>query len=231
MALPNHQVFLGIEGKSQKILEENCIEKSFKKNSIIYLQEEEQDAVYIIKTGWVKIFRQTLDGEEAITDILNDGKFFGEAAVLENSQHSESAEAIEDTALYQIKLSSFKKVLSDDRLFGLNILRYIARKQASKTLEVEHLTIQNASQRIGCFLMKLCKPENKLNTVLNLPYDKSLIASRLGMKPETFSRALNTLRVATKIEISGSRVTIPEINDIISYTCSACSETYPCKDL
>lgn len=230
MVLPNHQIFETIEERSRKLLEENTIEKILRKNTIIYLQEDQPEFVYIIKSGWVKIFRQTLDGEEAITDIINEGKFFGEIAVLENSQYAESAEAVEDTVLYQIKVSTFKKVLNEDMKFGLAVLRYVTQKQTSKTLEIEHLTIQNASQRIGCFLMKLCKPQNQKNIILNLPYDKSLIASRLGMKPETFSRALNTLRNATKIDIIGSRVMIPDLSSIISYTCSACSETYPCRE-
>lgn len=93
------------------------------------------------------------------------------------------------------------------------------------------MTLKNASQRIGCFMLRLCGSSDERDITLKLPYDKSLIAARLGMKSETFSRALNKLRNETNINISGSVVTIPEIDDLSLYACTACSNEFPCSDI
>jgi hypothetical protein len=66
---------------------------------------------------------------------------------------------------------------------------------------------------------------------LHLPYDKTLIASRLGMKPETFSRALAKLKEQTGIRIVGPTVYIDRLQTLVSYTCNHCSTHFPCDDL
>jgi CRP-like cAMP-binding protein len=91
--------------------------------------------------------------------------------------------------------------------------------------------VQSAPQRIGCFLLRLCKAQEEGEVTLHLPYDKTLIAARLGMKPETFSRALTRLRQESDIEVKGATVSIPDIQRLVGYTCNACSNAYPCKDL
>ena len=50
-----------------------------------------------------------------------------------------------------------------------------------------------AAQRVGCFILRLLNKKQP-NLIINLPCNKTLLASHLGMKRETFSRALNDLR-------------------------------------
>ena len=83
--------------------------------------------------------------------------------------------------------------------------------------ELEHRDVQNAPQRIGCFLLRLCRHHDDVSAILHLPYDKSLIATRLGMKAETFSRALSRLRQDTDIQVSGSTVRIDSIKKLSEY--------------
>jgi hypothetical protein len=59
--------------------------------------------------------------------------------------------------------------------------------------------------------------EQKDGVVINLPYDKTLIASTLGMKGPTFSRALNILRDETGTRISGTQVTIESVARLIEF--------------
>ena len=59
--------------------------------------------------------------------------------------------------------------------------------------QIEQLQVRSGTQRVADFLLKLC-PVREGSAVVALPYDKSLLASRLGMKPEGFSRALARLR-------------------------------------
>ena len=103
------------------------------------------------------------------------------------------------------------------------------RRQLDK--EIEHRSIQNASQRIGCFLLRLADQSKKNNVIIHLPYDKALVASRLGMQPETFSRALAKLREKTGICIKGATIEMDNLDQLVSYSCSACTSKFPCEDL
>ena len=59
--------------------------------------------------------------------------------------------------------------------------------------QIEQLKARSGAQRVAEFLLELC-PEGAQSATVRLPYDKALIAGRLGMKPESLSRAFARLR-------------------------------------
>ena len=87
---------------------------------------------------------------------------------------------------------------------------------------MEHLTVMTAPQRIGCFLLKLCRSKGDRNVGILLPYDKTLVAAFLGIKLETFSRSLAQLR-ELGVSVDGPQVTIENIEKLQKYVCSSCS--------
>ncbi len=202
----------------------------YKKGHMLYLEDEAAKSFYIIKYGWVKLFHTTLDGFEAVVDILTTGHVFGKNAIFEQDTYSCTAQAVEDTKLVVIPISVLKEQIQKNSQMAISMLSAMSRKTKKREMDVEHLSIQSAPQRIGCFLLRLCPLGKQRDITLHLPYDKVLIASRLGMKPETFSRALNTLKESTGIKINGARIDIDNINKLTGYCCGACSSHYPCED-
>ena len=224
-------LFEGISSDSKAKFEKAIVSRPARKGEMIFLQEDEAKFFYIIKSGWVKLFRETLDGEEAIVDIITESHVFGNHALFEDSVYSYSAEAVENGVLLQIPLQILMDCVNKDQKLAFNLMRLFSMRQKKHRREIEHLTIQTAPQRIGCFLLRLCKDRNAKNITLHLPYDKSLIASRLGMKAETFSRALSKLREEVGMTINGSSVVLPSVNALAEFTCSACSDSFPCEDV
>ncbi|WP_262690374.1 Crp/Fnr family transcriptional regulator [Kordiimonas aestuarii] len=205
--------------------------KTLKKGETLFLQDDDADAFYIVLSGWVKLFRETLDGHEAVIDMVTSGHIFAETAILEDGAHSFGASAIDDVRVLRLPNAILKKAITDDNGMALSMLTSLSRHRKRQTREIESLTLQNASQRIGCFLLRLCHQDDIGPIELKLPYDKSLIAARLGMKSETFSRALNKLRDETGITVKGATVIIPTLETMSHFACSACSNEFPCDDM
>lgn len=201
------------------------------KGRVIYIEESKAGAFYIIMSGLVKLFRETFDGTEAVMDILAKGHIFAEFTIFDNDVYSTSAQAIEDCVLISVPTAFLKKSIQQNQKLSFNMFYAMSRNLKQRDSNIEHLTVQNASQRIGCFLLRLCPQDKETNITIQLPYDKVLLASRLGMKPETFSRALNKLRDQTGVRIIGARVEIDSIKQLTHFSCSACSSSYPCDDL
>jgi CRP-like cAMP-binding protein len=199
------------------------------KGKVLFLQGDSAEWFYIVERGWVKLFRDTLDGTQAVLDIVNAGVIFGEDSVFSEQTYTCSAECVEDCTYIMCPTSLLQFYLEKNQQIAFNMMRTMSQRQNIQSREIEHLNVQTAQQRIGCLLLRLCPPQQTENIVLNLPYDKNLIAARLGMKPETFSRALAKLRESTGIEITGSKVMIPSIQRITDFTCSHCSQSFDCK--
>ncbi len=197
----------------------------------LFMQNDESEWFYFITNGWVKLFRETLDGDEAVIDMVTNGHIFGESAIIDDGIHSFGATTVEDCQLIRMPSKMLRLAVAENHSVALAMLGSMSRHRKQQTREIESLNLQNASQRIGCFLLRLCGVNDIEPISLQLPYDKSLIAARLGMKSETFSRALNKLRNDTSITVKGSNVEIPEIDALSHYACTACSSEFPCDDL
>lgn len=205
--------------------------KAYNKGHLLFQQEDEADAFYLIQSGWVKLFRETLEGDEAIIDILPAGHIFGETAIFEEGLYPYSAEIIEPSNIVSLPADLLQQEIESNPTISLNLLSAMSKHRRQQSREIEHLSIQSAPQRIGCFLLRLCKPGHSGPVTLHLPYDKLLIASRLGMRSETFSRALSKLKKEAGLSVNGSTVYCEDIMNLQRYACSACSDEYPCQDL
>ncbi|NVJ98184.1 MAG: Crp/Fnr family transcriptional regulator [Alphaproteobacteria bacterium] len=229
--IQGQSLFAAMDDRLQEAFAQASQIQQLQKGAVLFLQDDPAEWFYVIISGWVKLFTETLDGNEAVIDMLSAGHMLGDSAILEDGIHTFGAATVEPVTLLRVPCNLLKSAIDRDHTVALAMLRSLSRHRKRQTREIESLTLQNASQRIGCFMLRLCHPGQAEPIVLTLPYDKSLIAARLGMKSETFSRALNKLRSETSIVIKGTVVTIPNLEDLSGYVCSACSSEFPCADL
>lgn len=226
-----HPLLSAISEKTMGDLLKSLSWAAHEKGKVIFLSGDEAHNFYVIKTGWVKLFRETVDGTQAVIDVLSAGHIFGKTALFEGNTYSYSAEVVENAEIGALPLLLLKREIETNNAFAQAMLRYTTGIRRQQEIELEHRSLQNAPQRIGCFLLRLADQKHTGPAVIHLPYDKTLLAARLGMQPETFSRALGRLRDDTGIRIKGSRVEVDDVHSLSSYACSACSSTFPCKDL
>ncbi len=224
-------IFRGCAGPFFDALSDAAHVQMHPKGKLLVLHEDSADRFFIIKGGWVKLFRETLDGTQSIVDVLPKGQMFGETAIFENDQYPYSAEIIEAAEIVSFPLSVLKNEIESNHTLALNMLSAMALYRRQQDREIEHRTIQNASQRIGCFLLRLARQDESGAVNIHLPYDKTLVAARLGMQPETFSRALVKLKDKTGIRIKGATIEMDNLDQLTRYSCAACSSEFPCKDL
>lgn len=203
---------------------------TYKKGKVLFIHGDKAELFYIINHGWVKLFRETLDGKQAVINILSTGEIFGENFIFGNGLYPYSAEIVESGTIISLPLSELKEEIENNKSLAIKLLQSMTTHRQKQELELEHRSTQNTAQRIGCFLLRLAPKNTNKCPIINLPYDKMLLASRLGMQPETFSRALSKLRQNTDIRIDGSSIQIDDLNKLSQYICSSCSGKFPCQD-
>lgn len=192
--------------------------KSYKKGQLVYIESEQADFFYVICSGWVKLFHTTEEGEEVILAMLTKNSIIGENSIFNQQCYTSSAQVVEDAHILNMPISLLQEQVRANNLLLFNMVGYMAQDQRRHEQQLEQFLLYSAPQRIGCFLLGLCPVlDQKDGVVLNLPYDKTLIASTLGMKGATFSRALNILREETGLHITGTRVTIDSMERLLTF--------------
>jgi CRP/FNR family transcriptional regulator len=192
--------------------------RSYQKGQLLYLEGDKAKYFHVICNGWVKLFHTTDEGEEVVLAMLTTNSITGEHSIFEEGNFTSSAMIVESAQILSIPLSLLKEQMRQNNQLAFNMLTSMVQYQRSHELQLERYLLYTAPQRIGCFLLGLCPVlEQKDGVILNLPYDKTLIASTLGMKGATFSRALNILRDETGIHITGTRVTIDSMEKLLTF--------------
>jgi CRP-like cAMP-binding protein len=168
---------------------------TFSRGETIFLQGEPARAIFIVAEGWVKLYRIAPNGAEAVVGVFTKGRSFGEAVAFRSDVYPVAAEAVTDCTLIRLETDAFLRVLRSEPELMLAVLAATFAHLHGLVAQVEALKALTGDQRVAEFLLELCPCEDGACTV-TLPYEKVLIAGRLGMKPESLSRAFARLREA-----------------------------------
>jgi CRP/FNR family transcriptional regulator, dissimilatory nitrate respiration regulator len=218
-------LFAGLPGPDVDALISAAKATDYRKNERLFLQGEPAQRLFVIIQGWVKLFRGTLEGDEAVVALFTRGDVFGEAVIFDDTNYPFSAMAAEDAKLLEIPGSLLKLRARENPEITKRIMASMSREMHKLQMEHEHMALMNAPQRVGCLLLQLAAGMIGKGGTFSFPYDKSLAAQRLGMKPETFSRALAQLK-PVGVKVHGSEIDIDDFQRLIDYTCGNCT-AYP----
>ena len=204
--------------------------KSYKKGDYLYNEGEEAQYFYVIYSGWLKLLHMTEDGQEIVLAMLSKNNITGECAIFEQGNFASTAQIVESAQILSIPIGLLKEQMSASPKLASNMLTSMIQYQRRHEMQLEQYLLYSAPQRVGCFILGLCPvQQQKDGVVIELPYNKTLIASTLGMKGSTFSRALNILRDETGTHISGSRVTISSMKRLLDFVNGCYLPHYPEK--
>lgn len=173
--------------------------------SLFFQGDEAVDFYYVI-SGRIKLFRLSTDGKEKVVEIFEDGATFAEALMFMDEPHYPvTATALSPTRVIAINCADFKSMLLESVDTCFLLLGWMSNRMRNLVREIDALSLETGTVRTVSYLLQQA-PAN--NSSFDLKIAKSVIASRLSVKPETFSRILKNLQDKNIIEIEGKRVTI-----------------------
>lgn len=222
-------LFQGVDMAALEQLAKQCHQKTYAKGRDLFAMGDQADAFFIILQGWVKLYRPSRDGDEVIIHIFGPGESFAEAAVFNDSRtYPANAQAVDEVVVVEIPRSFFVQKIEEDSRFALRMLGAIAARQHYLVQQLEQVTTRTAPQRIGAFLIRFCRKEKQGDGawLVDLPYDKSVISTRLNIKPETFSRALAKLE-PYGVSINGRHIMIADMQQLAEF-CDLSAQETPC---
>jgi CRP-like cAMP-binding protein len=198
--------------------------KKYTKNQVVFLHGDNAERFFIVFQGWIKLHRETPEGEESIIGLLTRGDMFGDAAIFCDAKYPFSAHCAEQAQLIEIPSHFLREKAKPHPEIMESLLSMMCHDMKALRLENEHMAVMSTPQRVGCLLLQLSSGMVGKGGTFSFPYDKSLAAVRLGMKPETFSRALAQLK-PLGVAVKGSEITIDNFDELVDYTCIHCSAT------
>jgi CRP-like cAMP-binding protein len=214
--------FAGLpEEEVATLLDEGHV-RTYPKRKHLFLHQDRAEIFYIVISGCIKTYTETDDGEETILRVLIAGDTLGQASIFDGSIYPYSASVAEVAEVFEIRADILKQRAKACTELSAKIMMLMSDEIHDMQMEKEHENTMNASQRVGCMLLRLAAGMQGKGGAFTLPYDKSLAAANLGMKPETFSRALKELK-ELGVSVKGSEVIIDNFERLAAHSCANCS--------
>ena len=178
-------------------------------HELIMRQDDPATAFFIVIDGWVKIYRNTPSGDETVIDIMKKGDSFAEAVAFTGHRYIATAEAVNTARVGRIPADHLVRCIRGSPDIALAMIASVSQHMHHLVQQVEQLKAQSGVQRVAEFLASLSSTEHG-HCALALPYDKILIAGRLGLTPESLSRAFARLRTIGVV-VNASHVVVRDV--------------------
>ncbi len=164
-----------------------------RRHTTLFLQGDACDRLFIVVEGWIKLYRTSPHGTEAVVDVVTRGDCCCAIPSTPDEVYEVSAEAATPARLVTIGVAAILETMHHHPAFALAAVAAFKRQVGDLLEQVERLKSCGGAQRLAAFLLDLCPPA-ATRCEVTLPYDKTLIAARLGMQPESLSRAFARLQ-------------------------------------
>ena len=182
---------------------------------IVFRQGDPAAAFFIVVEGWVKVHRITESGDEAVIHVFAKGDSIADAVAYTGRSYPASAQAVTDARLVKISADHLIRCIRSTPDIALAMLASSSAHLVNLVQQIEQLKAKTGIQRVAAFLVSLCSVDEGPSTIA-LPYDKALIAARLGLTPETLSRAFTKLQ-SLGVKVRSATVDVADVASLHRY--------------
>lgn len=174
------------------------------KGSYVFKRGDRAKGLYIIITGRVKIAIPGVNEHDKVIEFFDAGQQFGEAVMFLDHPYLIDAQALEDSLLVFIGRDALIQVMTTNPVFMKKMVKGLALRFETLLHDIEVVNLPTAAARVADYLLR----NSTLTQTIDLSLPKRTIASKLGLQPETFSRALHQLSDEKCIAVDKAKITI-----------------------
>ncbi len=203
--------------KGVNILSDNRKIKKIRKKDMLFMEGDSPSFVYFIVSGKVKVFKSNESGKEFIIEILKAGDFVGYMPLLENTQHKQSATAIEDSEVALIPSDEFFALLYSNQEIAMTFIKMMSNNFSEAEEKLLKLAYDSARKRVAEAIIYVSKKyQDKDGDELSFTLLRENISSLSGISPESVSRNLTDFREEGLIETNNGSIKILDLKKLES---------------
>lgn len=176
----------------------------FARGSLLFEQNGEPTHLHVVAAGSVGLRAHDETGAGTIIDIFGPGQAFVVPSVMLGLPYPGSGVALTEAAMVLIPAPAFREAVATDPGLNRATVELLSRHWRLMVDQLVDLKLRPAEKRVARFLARRV-PEEAEGGPAELPEPRTAIAARLGMTPETLSRALAALEARGLIRLSARR--------------------------
>ncbi len=185
------------------------------RGEVLFRRNDPCVGFHIVVYGQIKLYFKTDQGHEKVARLIGDGESFGEALMFVDKPYILDAQALCDSLLLHVAKEALFDMLDRDGKLARRLLASLSQRLHARMSDIKAYSLQTGAQRVVGYLMHAndCRD----GCQFRLETSKTVIASRLNLTPEHFSRILRELADKNMIEVDGRQITLLDVQALTNY--------------
>jgi CRP/FNR family transcriptional regulator len=189
-------------------IQASLFEVRLEKGQILFTEGEPAQAMYMVRSGQVKIFMLSPDGREQVLRIAGAGDCFNEVPIFDEGPNPANAQAVEAATLWGIRRTDMRCLVEEHPAIAIGFLKAFAGKLRFFTRKVEDLSFRSVTSRVAKLLLEMAEDDGKGGLRLTQQFTQQEMAAVVGTAREMIGRAFKALEKEGAIRLDRHRVVI-----------------------
>jgi CRP-like cAMP-binding protein len=194
------------------------------RGDMLFHQGQRCTGFFVVLRGQMKLAITSAEGQEKVLEIIGPGESFAEAAVFAGRAYPVTSTALVATDLLAIPGQPVFELIDGDPLLARRMLAGLSIRLHTLVADLGSLALHTGTQRVIGFLLGEVQPADDDaaptggSARVRLPAGKAVLASRLNLTPETFSRVLRLLAEQGLVTVEGRDVALHDLARLAEYS-------------
>lgn len=175
---------------------------------MLFTEGEPAQAMCVVRSGQVKIFKVSPDGREQVLRIASAGDCFNEVPIFDEGPNPANAEAVEPASLWGLRRTDVRRLVEEHPAIAIGFLKAFAGKLRYFTRKVEDLSFRSVTSRVAKLLLEIAEDDGKGGLRLTQQFTQQEMAAFVGTAREMIGRAFRTLEKEGAIKLDRHRIVI-----------------------
>lgn len=201
---------LSVEDRTALI--ERCSRRVLGRRQLMFTRGEPRSSVYILRTGLVKLQRQTVAGNEVIITLCGPGELVGFSGLSKSTTRVATAQVVEAGEAFAIDESDFRALIASRPSIALAVIESLRWRMESVADSLTDVVSEDVPNRIVRLLQRLAAGKGERRNgewALDLRLTHQELANMIGARRQTVTTALNELHRDGVLRRDQHRVVIP----------------------
>ncbi|MBO6517519.1 MAG: response regulator [Bacteroidia bacterium] len=193
----------------------NQYEKQYDKRELVYHEGETPTNIYQVLQGKLKLTRLSTDGKEMVLDLLKPGDYFGYWSVLQKTNTTENAEALEASRVRHIPTSDFLEVIENQPGASSRFIKMLSNNLLAQQYKIVELAYNSVRKRVASALVQLSdKYTDDPGKPFSMAVSRETLAGIAGTSVESAIRMLSEFKSDGLVEVDKATITVVDYHKL-----------------
>jgi CRP/FNR family transcriptional regulator, cyclic AMP receptor protein len=188
--LRDHYLFGKLNSQHIDRLSACIVTKTVKRGTNIFAKGDPGTSLCAIGAGTVKISVPSVEGKDAVFNVLRKGAIFGEIALLDGNPRTADATAVTDCELFVIERRDFLPLMREEPEIALRLIEILCSRLRRTTEQAEEVMFLDLPSRLAKALMRLVDADTAGMRERKISITQKDLGNIIGMSRESTNKQL-----------------------------------------